>query len=265
MTPCLPLESMQAAELLANRRWWRHSQPFPHFCARDVLKPEVYLAVEQAFRAVLARGLDEGVNPNRLSRSARGYDAYAYHFPPNLSGPLALFLSSAWHKLLAAVAGVEATGDVDGGLHYHAVGSGSGRVHNDLNPGYFVAQPRTDGINPSRPAVCSYHRGSTRTRAEVLRRVRAVAMIFYLANEPWRAGDGGETALYAGVDRRTPSALVPPINNSLVLFECTPYSYHTFVQNRRWPRSSIILWLHRTWSAAIGRWGKNSIVLWPKR
>ena len=94
-----------------------------------------------------------------------------------------------------------------------------------------------------------------------------MAVLFYLANEPWRPGDGGETALFhgagGGIDR--PAAVVPPVNNSMLAFECTPFSFHTFLSNVRTPRNSVVMWLHRPKSEVEERWTSRPIVYWRGR
>ncbi len=90
-------------------------------------------------------------------------------------------------------------------------------------------------------------------------------MIFYLAN-PVRGVVGGETGLYRAasdpIDR--PADVVPPVNNSLVAFECTPTSFHGFMSNRNAVRNCLVMWLHREKTEAIRRWGESSIVYWRR-
>jgi hypothetical protein len=256
---------MALARMLAHRRWWRRAEPFPHVVARDVFTDAAYRRLAEEFEAMLARGMASAPAPGRFARSIAGYDALALHFGVDHRGPLSLFFSRPWCELLARVAGVEVTDDVNAGLHHHDPGSQSGTPHNDLNPGWFIERRRPDGINMMDHAACNYYHGATREPgARPRERVRAVAMIYYLANPPWRDGDGGETGLYRTgrdpVDR--PTVAVPPINNSLVLFECTPWSFHAFLSNRRHPRNSVIQWLHRPREAAVARWGEERIVHW---
>jgi Rps23 Pro-64 3,4-dihydroxylase Tpa1-like proline 4-hydroxylase len=113
------------------------------------------------------------------------------------------------------------------------------------------------------PARCGYWHG-TDAVGPAYERVRAVAVLFYVGNEPWRPGDGGETGLYETADLPVdrPSVAVPPVNNRLLAFECTPTSFHSFISNRRSGRTSMIQWLHRSREEAVGRWGENSLVLW---
>lgn len=247
---------------LKSRRWVRRLAPFPHVLAHEVFTAEVYAALEAAFKTLLAAPDEAHFNVGPF-RHRSAYDMDSVGFNPQMTGPLSLFASRAWHDMLAAVSGVNATGDINGGLHHHRVGGASGRVHNDLNPGWFSRSDDLAGINVS-DGRCDYHSGATQEAGlAVQERVRAAAMLFYINNPPWRAGDGGETGLYLSASDSEPAASVPPINNTLLLFECTPYSYHRFLSNRRNERNSIILWLHRTKAEAVSRWG-NKIVYWPK-
>src|SRR5262249_11184946 len=155
--------------------------------------------------------------------------------------------------LLASLAGVEATTDVSAALHHHEPGSRDGIIHNDLNPGWFVSQPRSDGITVADSTACNYQRGTAHEPGTTpVERTRAVAMIFFLNNASWRPGDGGECALYASRDgNAAPDARVAPINNSILAFECTPHSFHRFLSNRAGSRDSVILWLHREKQRAV--------------
>jgi hypothetical protein len=258
---------MGLSDLLAQRRYWRRREPFPHVVAQDVFNPDVAAALEGAFASVLARGLAAAREPERFCRSVPGYGAYVFHLGPGTDGPLSLFLSRDWHDLLARLFGVEATLDVDAALHHHERHSPSGWVHNDLNPGCFVDQPRPDGVNASDVNACDYQTGEAKVRSRGAPRevVRAVALMYFLGNEPWSPGDGGETGLFADAwsDVGAPAARVPPRNNSLVAFECTPRSYHAFLTNPRATRSSVILWLHRRKAEVVARWGERSIQRWP--
>lgn len=253
--------------VLANRRWIRARYPFPHVRAHDVLGPETYATVEASFKAILARGLAETPAKGKFARNLSGYDAYTTTFPEDRGDALWLFLRRAWHDMLAAIFGVAATGDVSAGLHHHMVGSSSGEVHNDLNPGWFIGEATPHTVNLSANDRCNYKFGTCRDAEHLPRQtVRAVALIYYLANARWRAGDGGETGLYeertSAVDK--PAVAVPPINNSLVAFECTPYSFHAFISNRRQPRNSLVFWLHRPYEEAAQRWGERRIVIWKR-
>jgi hypothetical protein len=255
------------AEIIRNRSWIRNSRPFPHVIAHNVFTVDFYRTLHQAFGRVLARGVSEGRATGRLSRNIVGYDAYGL----SLDGrhpEFAIFLSRAWHDVLAGLFDVEATGHINCGLHHHAPGSKDGWVHNDLNPGWFAELPTKDGIVPARHGLCNYTDG-TRARPDILvtRVVRAVAMIFYLGNGPSWTGIEGGTGLYETWDRpvRKPDALIRPVDNSLLAFECTPLSFHSFIGSNQAPRNSVIMWLHRPMAEAVARWGERCIRMWPPR
>jgi 2OG-Fe(II) oxygenase superfamily len=172
-------------------------------------------------------------------------------------------VSREWHDLLARIVGVTATGDVSASVHHHDPGGASGWPHNDLNPGWF-AEPAAgpDEVRLAAEGDVGYHHGTRPEGVPARETVRAVSLLFYLANPPWSPGDGGETGLYESVRADRPSVAVPPVNNSLVAFECTPFSYHGFISNHRAPRNSVVMWLHRDRGEAVERWGEQSIVSW---
>lgn len=252
--------------VLHNRRWWRRERPFAHFFATDVFAPAFYEALVTAFREVLDKGLSETRKSGRFSRAASGYDAYIHALPADVDGPLAFFISRGWHDLLASLTHVEATGDMSAALHHHEPHSSDGIIHNDLNPGWFVSRPRADGINPADSRACNYNRGTPHAPGTApIERTRAVAMIFFLNNEDWGAGYGGECGLYATREGDPqPDARIAPVNNSILVFECTPCSFHRFLGNRDLARDSVILWLHREKTHAVERWGERAIVKWSR-
>ena len=253
------------ANVLSNRRWLRRDLPFPYVTATEVFRPDIYSDLVHSFHELLARGLSEQPCEDRFSRNMQNYDAYSLNLHPRFHVPLELFISRPWHDLLAGLFGITATGDMVGGLHHHLPNSKSGFIHNDLNPGWFVGEPSANDVIRSDPAKCNYHNGvSTQSTSTPREEVRAAALIFYLANGDWQPGDGGETGLYTNAysNPHQPAATVPPIDNSLVAFECTPRSWHAFLANVRRPRNSLVVWVHRPKQEVVERWGAQSIVNW---
>ncbi|PZS25273.1 MAG: 2-oxo acid dehydrogenase [Pseudonocardiales bacterium] len=249
----MPLE-----RLLANRRWVRRAKPFPHVVAQNVFVPDFYHRLEVQFRRI------ELEHPEVFQRNIAGYDASSADLENFRQGALGVFVSREWHDLVAAVAGVKTTGDISGGLHHHEPGSASGWPHNDLNPGWFAASP-PDGHETQPPSdAIDYHRGTRTAGVQARETIRAVSLLFYLGNPEWMPGDGGETGLFSSFDsaRLGAHSAVAPVDNSLMMFECTPFSLHAFVRNRVKPRNSVIMWLHRSKDDALARWGEQSIVNW---
>jgi 2OG-Fe(II) oxygenase superfamily len=256
----------QPQAVLQNRYWWRRQRPFNHFAGTNVFTSSFYSKIEGAFRKVLAKGLCETRSADCFTRRVRGYDAYIYPFPPMIEGPLSFFISRGWHDLLASLTQVPVTSDVSAALHHHEPGSDDGVIHNDLNPGWFVSQARKDGINPANSQICNYNHGVPHAPSSTpVERIRAVAMIYFLNNPEWKIGDGGECGLYASRYKTQESVVrVAPINNSILVFECTPHSFHRFLSNRAGPRDSVILWLHCERQHVIERWGERAIVGWSR-
>ena len=249
----------QLDHVLANRRWVGRNTPFPHVVAANVFTTEFYTELHTEFART------EREHPQAFRRNMAGYDAAGADLGNFRDGTLGIFVSRQWHDMIADVAGVDVTGDVSGSLQHHDPGGQSGWPHNDLNPGWFggpaplpheVRLPGFDGVG--------YHGGVRPPGVAARETIRAVSVLFYLGNPEWEPGDGGETGLFSSYDTawRGPSAAVAPVNNSLVLFECTVYSLHAFVSNPAKPRNSVVMWLHRSKDDVLARWGEQSIVNW---
>lgn len=259
---------MQIADIVSGTtRWLRYAEPFDHVVATEVFRPEVYAAMEDQFRVWLGRGLSDGpLGPDtRFSRALGSYDAYGYNFTAGRAGAFDVLLSRPWGELLGRIFGVKDTHHLNLGLHHHLPGSATGWPHTDLAPGWFVDDhPAEDQMTLSDPDRVDYRTGrSTGPGTRAVEEVRAVAILVYLANPPWQPGDGGETAVFAGSggDRHLVRR-VPPVNNSMLAFECTPYSFHTFLSNVRTERNCLVMWLHRPKEEAVRRWGDRTIVYW---
>jgi hypothetical protein len=257
----MPAASYTAPSLdsyVAHDRWQVKSEPFRHVVAHDVFTEDCYSRLATAFGSTLESVKNRGY--------LKDHDIHGTTLGPRHAETFAPLLSRAWHDLLASTFGVFATGHVLAGIHHHLPGSADGFPHNDLNSGWFVGKPGTTGVTFSSPSLLEYTSGKVLSQDlrtdDIVHTVRAVAMIFYLCNPVWHPEGGGTTALYRGalddVDR--PVLEVPPTNNSLLAFECTPKSYHGFRSNITSERNSIILWLHRPFQYAIDRWGEDAIV-----
>lgn len=166
--------------------------------------------------------------------------------------------------MICGLFGIGPTQYVYAGSHHHAIGSESGFIHNDFNPVWF---PRSAIENIQLPnyELCSYKTGDGPLQeSEKVEVVRGAVVLFFLLNDGWRPGDGGESGLFTSSDAAIsePAVCCPPVNNSLVAFECTPCSFHAFLTNRRLPRTSIIMWVHRTLEEAVQRFGEEHLERW---
>lgn len=244
-------------DLLAHRRWVRRTHPFAHVVASNVFVPDFYRQLHDEVTRLVA-------DPAVFARNLGSYDASSTQIGAHSEGALGVFVSRAWHDLVAGIWDVDATGDVSATLHHHAPGGQSGWPHNDLNPTWFPGEPPgEDEVRLLDNGLVDHKHGTRPEGVDARECMRAVALLFYLGNPEWSYGDGGETALFESLSgaRNGPSAVVPPVNNSLVMFECTPFSWHSFLANRT-PRTSVVMWIHRTKQDVVDRWGEQSIVHW---
>jgi hypothetical protein len=253
-------------EILSNRAWLRRTCPFPHVVASNVFTDGFYNSIAVQLKRILDCGLYETPLPGRFSRSIPNYDSYGLALDHCDKTPISVFLSPKWRGMVNSLFGIGVTPYVFAGAHYHAIGSKSGLIHNDYNPVWF---PRFigEGIQIPKETICSYKTGlGSLDESEKVQVVRGAVVLFYLLNDGWRPGDGGETGLYTspGCPVSHAAALCPPINNSLVAFECTPSSYHTFLANQRLARTSIIMWTHRTLEEANRKFGAGNLIQWTE-
>jgi hypothetical protein len=252
------------ADVIANREWLRRTVPFHHVVARNVFRPDFYAALCGQLQELLASGLSETPTRDRFSRNIPGYDAYGVGLGAAQTGPVSLFTSPEWRDMMCGVFEIGPTPYVFAGAHHHAIGSSDGFVHNDFNPVWFPRAVHSEIQVPDQ-TVCAYKTGDGLLRAdEKIEVARGAVAIFFLLNDEWRPGDGGETGLYdsASTSGAQPSVRWAPENNSLVAFECTPSSFHAFRSNRRLHRTSIIMWVHRTLEEATAKFGAERLEHW---
>ncbi|HWB26243.1 MAG TPA: 2OG-Fe(II) oxygenase [Chitinophagaceae bacterium] len=228
--------------------------PFRHFYARNFFRNDFYELLVQEFEKVKETGLVEYIDKNKLSRFP-GYDAYCWLLPPGCSYPLNIFYSYKWIDYFSALFGVTLTADVVAEFHHHKINSSSGFKHNDYNICCFVDDPLPNKVNPWY-FQCSYDKkNNDMTSGRVTGRMRTIAIIYYLNNEPWKEGDGGETGLYANLGDAQPAVAIPPVSNAIMAFEISPVSWHAFITNTKNERNTIIMWLHADAEKQISRYG----------
>lgn len=259
-------ETFELSEIMNPGPWSRGWWPHHHVSQRNVFTPSFYAALEEQYREYFAVGKAGGRPPKirSIGQSIDGYGAWSVCFGGELGGPLSLFGSRAWHDFMCEMFGVVGIGDVNLGAHSHDPGSPNGQVHRDLNPGWFPSPAGPGRVNLAGDNAVRYRDGAVLVPGTVPhKRVRAITAIFYLCNGPWTLGDGGETGLYrdwsSPVDH--PDLRVPPIDNSIVAFEVTARSFHSFITNRK-PRNTMIMFFHRTLDEAVAMYGADAIKEW---
>jgi hypothetical protein len=244
-------------ELNPRAEWCVHERPFRHIRAERVFRKETYQKLEKSFLGIRDDPRGSAGGEAGFRRSSGAYDALIFPMSRNSALEFAPFFERRWIDFLANLLSLPALEQIDGALHHIPINSRSGWIHNDFCSGWFNARHTGDIVFPDRGNVDYFTGTSKSAEAKPKEFVRAATMIFYLQNDEWKEGCGGETGLYAcSRAGRGEVSVVPPVSNSLLLFDCNPHSYHSLLGNPGCPRNSIILWLHSSLENAQSRWGR---------
>ena len=241
--------------------------PFPHKHLTEFLKLDFYNDVCQFFNKVLARGVEPAsspYDPNKFKRFTYGYDAAYWQAPPEIGYPINEFYSPQWIEYFSGLFGVPLSSDISITFHHQSQDSKPFSAHNDY---CLVGMPKRESHDKT---VRQYYFGSQSKEyspyfiksveeAHDLNldvQMRSVVGIFYINNPPWREGNGGETGLYDCYDSYTlnvPTKKCPPISNSMLTFETTPGSFHTYLPNKATVRNTLLFWLHSPYEQKVAR------------
>ena len=96
------------AHLLDERPWTLCNDPFPHVRAQNVFVPELYAELAAAFEAVLNGQVLPDWPGAQFTRGMPNYDASGIAFDTHVGWPFNVFVSRAWHDLLARLFAVDA-------------------------------------------------------------------------------------------------------------------------------------------------------------
>jgi hypothetical protein len=244
-------------ELSSEAEWWVHERPFRHIRAQKVFRKEIYDRLGTEFLAIRDSPKQSPSVEPAFRKAQSTYDAHIFPMNQSVAPGFAPLFERRWIDFLARLLELPAVPQIDGALHHIPADSRSGWIHNDFCSGWFNA-PRTGEIVFPDRRNCDYFTGASKSpEARPQEFIRAATMIFYLQNEEWKEGCGGETGLYASSrNNQEEMCAVPPVSNSLLLFACSPHSYHSLIANPGCARNSIILWLHSSLENAQERWGQ---------
>jgi 2OG-Fe(II) oxygenase superfamily len=241
-------------------RWTAHSRPFLHIHATNVFPSDTYRRLSTEFAAIVDRTVLGTTDGARMAKSSENYDALVHAMDASLASRFAPMFTREWVDYLAQLVDLPVTTRIDGALHHVPRNSRSGWLHTDLCSAWFNASTNAvNGVVFSDRSACDYFTGDPRdSAAKPEEYIRAATMIYYINNDNWRHGEGGETELYStSLSHLGPKTAIPPTNNSLLLFECSPHSFHRLIANPGRPRNSIVLWLHTSVSFSEARWGSG--------
>lgn len=213
------------------------ADPFPHIIVDDFFRPEIYAGLVKDFKAAQSRGYSkDGTETGVFHAFEIDYDGYVFMPQATLdpSRARAIFWSLEWNRFFSRLFGQYTTFETSVAMHHHPLGDRTGFVHHDFSNKRF---PEGSFL---RNGVVPYTLPEKAPTGYLQR--RAIALIFFLGNDSWQEGDGGETGLYAR-DKTTLIKKVAPKNNRMLAFHIGPHSYHAFQENRR-DRNAIVQWFH---------------------
>lgn len=222
-------------DIIANRRWVHRDSPFPHVVARSVFHPEF---LDAAWTDFHDRWQRESARATRAEHSGR-WDLSL----TGTGGPLGVFLSRSWQEIVASLCGVPVLDShLTGALVRHGRGALSEQPHTGMEQEATIPDPPA-GI-PGAPSATD-------------RMVCVAVAEVFLGNVEWSPPDGGETALYDNSDG-TQSAVptMPPVDNSVIAFGCTPSSWHGVrMATGEFGCSRVVSRLYRPHRAVLEQWG----------
>ncbi len=220
------------------------SDPFNYMVIEDVFDATMASSLACLFRELIvdAKGIGKVGEVGELI-----YDAL--NFTPLLeqvrTTALAVFVSAELREFISSAFEIRLDENVMIGMHRHNPPSKAGWTHTDFAVVSFPNIP--PNLNGNRVyydgCPCTYSDDSRDRQPQSIKTARAVACLYYTANETWQVGMEGETGVYSDLGKRLVER-IPPRNNSLFIFEISPISYHAYLGSTHWQRNSYIWWYH---------------------
>ncbi len=219
----------RASDILVN------PEPFPHIVVDDFFNPATYQALCGQFNTILEKGFLEGSwGPDYFHRFDIDYDGFVCTITGTLDAgnPTSLFFSLGWNWLFSKIFRQFVGFETSFAFHHHPPGDRTGFVHHDNVDKHF---------SPARQLANGVIYGEGPESDPIVSR-RKIALLYFLNNDGWQEGDGGEVGLYSA-DKETLIKKVAPINNRMLAFQISERSMHAFQENRK-NRNSIVQWFH---------------------
>jgi len=247
-------------QITAYGDWTTYHTPFRHYQATNVFNDEDYHRLSSNYRDLLNKSANSDDDYRyKFRKSKLDYDATMIQIDGDLAPLFRPFFEEEFIRSLADFLELPYFPQIRCGLHSSLKGSRDGWLHTDHCSGWFDDNTVTkSGVIFQANCGCEYFRGKKRSdTAKPAEYVRVATLIYYMCNDGWKEGDGGETGLFDNMEPHavTHSKFIKPVNNSLLLFACTPQSYHRFIANPGITRNSLLLGLHTSYDYAETIWG----------
>ncbi len=222
------------------------SYPYNHVVLRHVFNKETYLHLRDLVQKYKNKGQRIGQvgHEERHFYQARNYSPTATELQEM---KCSILISKSLRNFIIGFFDTIVNDYIAVGIHTHKSGSPSGWAHSDLNIVSFkkdLAAFDETSLKLWERGSCSYADDSAYNQPHTIKTARHIACIYYVDNQPWQLGDGGETAIYSEYENDIPIfSKIPPLNNTMLIFEINPVSSHGFLQTKK-ERNSIIWWYH---------------------
>ncbi len=214
------------------------SYPFKHIVIDNFFTDEIYNQAVDCFRKIKEKGLVVELDytkfhPFTYRNYKEKYEGFVYcpgfdeHFFSDF------LFSYKWNIAISKTFGKLTNLCSTVAFHFHPPGNKDGWPHTDNTvSGFDTTRKFPNGLIPN----------SFYDQPGNLLSKRAIVFLFYLDNDPWQEGDGGETAFFDDKGKNVIKKIAP-INNRALIFEMSDKSFHAFMKNT-FPRSSVVQWFH---------------------
>lgn len=234
-------EGVVLDDFLLSQNFELKKIPFPHVVIDNFFKNDVYNDLVSYFKNCLEKGLSEEMDKDRFHpflnlKGEMAYDGYVRTPRFGENKTFDLFYTAEWNLFFSRMFKQQTDWFTSVAMHHHPAGNKTGFVHSDYaSKKFLISNKLNNGVIP-------YEMEKDDKNVNLITGIRIISIIYYLNNDDWQWGDGGETAFYKTKDGVT-LKLVEPINNRLLAFQISPTSLHAFQENFK-PRSSIVQWFH---------------------
>jgi hypothetical protein len=216
------------------------SDPYNHVIIKNLLKQDIYDKLCARFYEYISRA----PKPHgQIGSTNLTYNAFIYGLnEKDCVDGYEFFISNEWKEFVSKIFGIELNQHIAYSLHYHKAPSNNGYVHADLSLCSVINDPNRK-IKVT--GDCNYADDSQDLQPHVQKTMRTIAALYYFNNDVdnWKESDGGGTGIYENYELTSLIKQVPPINNSLFMFEIGAKSFHAFI-GANFDRSAMVQWFH---------------------
>lgn len=222
-----------------------YQYPFNHIIIKNLLKDDIYNSLCENFESYIIKTKKFG----KIGDTNLFYDAKIYEMKEeDCKNGYEFFVSLFWQSCISFLFQKQFNQHIAYTLHEHEPNTKDGYPHLDLSI-CSVIEDHNKQIKLT--GDCLYADDSKLRQPYTKKIVRSVAGLYYFNNKTNGNDDlGGGTAIYNDYNTQNINKIIPPINNSMFLFEIGSKSFHGFKKSK-FKRSAIVQWFHEDLSIFI--------------